>query len=48
MHPPKGVTQLLEKWSNGDQTALDELKVMSLESRVWSRKYAFLTPDSGL
>lgn len=25
MHPPKGVTQLLEKWSNGDQSALDEL-----------------------
>jgi hypothetical protein len=25
MHPPKGVTQLLEKWSNGDQAALDEL-----------------------
>ena len=20
MHPPKGVTQLLEKWSNGDQS----------------------------
>ena len=22
MHPPKGVTQLLEKWSNGDQYAV--------------------------
>jgi len=31
MHPPKGakgVTQLLEKWSNGDQSALDELMAL--------------------
>lgn len=25
MHPAAGVTQLLEKWSNGDRAALDEL-----------------------
>jgi RNA polymerase sigma factor (TIGR02999 family) len=31
MQPPEGITQLLTKWSNGDQSALDELMPLVYE-----------------